>query len=196
MSTFGPDSAPLGDLARSAFHGPAITATLEVTPAGQYSFSAAAEDHGAVTLAAGGQLTLTSAVAKMSITAHVTLAPASTAGSLARVGGQAGDSLMLLDAPHWQAEFAGKPVRGIVGKWRSSLMLALQFWDVELTLSTDGTYHLELSRAEKGLFQVADGKWTATPNNGPPDTGSYRFEDRDTVTVVWRIGSITFQRAT
>ena len=96
---------------------------------------------------------------------------------------------------NWQAEFAGKPTRGIIGQWHTSMMLALQFWAGELTVATDGTYLLKLSRAEKGLFQIADGKWTATPNNGPPDTGSYRFDDRDTVTVVWRIGSITFQRA-
>jgi hypothetical protein len=102
---------------------------------------------------------------------------------------------MLLDVPNWQAEFAGKPTRGIVGQWRTSLMLVLQFWAGELTVTPDATYQLKLSRAEKGLFQVADGKWTATPSNGPPDTGSYRFEDRDTAIVVWRIGSITFQRA-
>ncbi len=61
-------------------------------------------------------------------------------------------------------------------------------------MAADGTYHhLKLSRSEKGLFQSEDGKWTATPNNGPPDSGSYRFEDRNTVTVVWRIGS-TFHR--
>jgi hypothetical protein len=73
-------------------------------------------------------------------------------------------------------------------------MLVLQIWAGDLTVAPDGTYQLKLARAEKGLFQIADGKWTATPSDGPPETGSYRFEGRDTVIVVRRIGSITFQR--
>jgi hypothetical protein len=194
LSTFGPESVPLGDILRTAFHGPKVTATLDVNDAGHYSYLASAEDHGTVSLAAGDNLTLTSAVGKKSVTAHVSVSPASRVGGLERIGGQPGDSLMLLDVPNWQAEFAGKPTGGIVGQWHTSLMLVLQIWAGDLTVAPDGTYQLKLARAEKGLFQIADGKWTATPSDGPPETGSYRFEDRDTVIVVRRIGSITFQR--
>jgi hypothetical protein len=162
---------PLGELIHAAFRGPDVTASLEVTDAGQYSYAAAVEDHGTISLGANGNVTFTSAISKISDTSHATLYP---------------PDKVVTDP---------KPTKGIVGQWHSpQIQLAYRMWDPELTIAAEGTYRYRLSHIETGILDVANGKWTATFGSGPPDIANYRFDGRDVVTVSWPIGSITFQR--
>jgi hypothetical protein len=188
---------PLGELIHAAFRGPDVTATLEVTAAGQYSYTAAVEDHGTVSFGANGNLTFTSAISHLSETRRATLyAPEKALTSPTNLGGQPGDSELVLEAPgRLGSVFVGKPTKGVVGQWHTSqIQLAYRMWDTELAIAAEGSYRYRLSRVETGILEAADGKWTATFGRGPPDVANYRFDDRDAVTVTWPIGSIAFQR--
>jgi hypothetical protein len=194
----GTSLLPLGQLIHAAFHGPDVTASLEVTDAAQYRYAAAVEDHGTVSLGANGNVTFTSAISKVSETYHVTLyTPDKVLTDPTNLGGQPGDSELILEAPGGLGSFfVGKPAKGIVGQWHTTqIQLAYRMWNTELTIAADGTYRYRLSRIETGILDVANGKWTATFGSGPPDIANYRFDGRDAVTVSWPTGSITFQRA-
>jgi hypothetical protein len=189
---------PLGELIHEAFRGPDVTASLEVTDAGQYTYAAAVEDHGTISLGANGNVTFTSAISKISDTSHASLYPPNkVVTDPTYLGGKPGDSELTLETPdRLGSSFVGKPTKGIVGQWHTpQIQLAYRMWDPELTIAAEGTYRYRLSRVETGILDAANGKWTATFGTGPPDIANYRFDGRDAVTVSWPIGSITFQRA-
>jgi hypothetical protein len=194
----GTSLLPLGDLIHAAFRGPDVSATLDVTAAGQYRYAAAVEDHGTLSLGANGNLTFTSAISKIADTRRAILyAPDKVLTDPSNLGGQPGDSELDLEAPnHLGSVFVGKPTKGIVGRWRTTqIQLAYRMWDTELTITAEGSYRYRLSRVEAGILEAANGKWTATFGSGPPDIANYRFDGPDAVTVNWPIGSIAFQRA-
>jgi TIR domain len=194
----GTSLLPLGELIHAAFRGPDVAATLEVTDAGQYRYSASVEDHGTVSFGANGNLTFTSAISKLADTRRATLyAPDKVLSDPANLGGQPGDSELVLErADRLGSVFVGKPTKGIVGQWHTTpIQIAYRMWNTELAIAADGTYRYRLSRLETGILEAADGKWTATFGREPPDIANYRFDGLDLVTVNWPIGSIAFQRA-
>ena len=185
----------IADLLSAAFSGPKVTANFEVSSVGQYSYGISAEDHGTIVITPKN-VTFTSQLNNKSVTGSYTLEAASVAGTLSWVGGQPGDSGLFLQGNAWQIDFAGKPTNGVIGQWHDkNAMIGYDTYALDLDIGVDSTYRLRVSRAETGLFEAKNGRWTRTPNAGPPVSGTYTFSSADLVTMVSSNSSIRWRRS-
>ena len=140
-------------------------------------------------------MTFTSSLTSKSVTGSYTVQPPPTAGTMSWVGGEPGDSGLFLQGNAWQVDFAGKPTNGIVGSWRDKNgMIGYDTYVIDLDINADNTYRLRLSRTEQGVFEADNGKWTRTPQVGPPSSGTYSFSGSGLVTVVSSNSSIQWKR--
>ena len=179
----------------AALSGPDVAASFEVSRVGQYTYSVSAEDHGSVAITAKN-VTFTSALNNKSVSGSYMLEPASTVGALSWVGGELGDSGLFLRGNSWQIDFAGKPTSGLIGQWHEkNALIGYDPYVIDLDIAADATYRLRVSRSETGLFEAENGKWTRTPNAGPPVSGSYTFAGANLVTVVSSNSSIRWKRS-
>ena len=65
---------------------------------------------------------------------------------------------------------------------------------VTLEISGNGHYRFRGELDENGMMTAADGKWTRTPQNGQPISGTYVFDGRDRVTAAAATGTTVWER--
>jgi hypothetical protein len=190
----------------AALHAGPAMGTFEVTPAGRYSYITSVEDQGGVSLE-GDRLTFTSdATRQSSSMAFYVVPPEQIAGLAIGLGGDAGDSGLVLNpsAPLIQITLPGKPeaaaqgpLAAVAGRWSSSSPSYGTGATITLALEIvpEGRYSFHAGSHESGLWQAENGKWTRTPQNRAPLRGTYEFEGSDRVRCVDGTGVTVWTRA-
>lgn len=193
--------------AKPALEGPNIQSTLEVTDLGQYHYVSTAEDTGTVAADGNDGLKFTSDITHVTTRVeYFLLEPQYAASMVQAYGGNSGDMGLTLNPPFpmVQATLVGMPLaRGfgggidrVAGTWRFRALgnPMLQGTQVTLEITGDGRYRFKGELDESGMMTAADGKWTRTPQNGQPITGTYVFDGRDKVTAAAANGTTVWER--
>jgi hypothetical protein len=193
--------------AKPALEGPNIQGTLEVTDLGQYHYRSTAEDTGTVVADGKDGLKFTSDISHVTTrVSYFLLEPQYASSMVQAYGGNAGDMGLTIDPPFpmVQATLVGMPLaRGfgagvdrVAGTWRFRAVgnPMLQGTQVTLEISGDGHYRFKGELDENGMMTAADGKWTRTPQNGQPISGTYVFDGRDRVTAAAATGTTVWER--
>jgi hypothetical protein len=193
--------------AKPAVEGPNVQSTLEVSELGQYRYLLNVEDTGTVVAQGSNALVFTSDINRVTTRMEYFLIEPQYAASMVQAyGGNSGDMGLVLDPPFpmVQATLVGMPhARGrgggidrVAGTWRFRALgnPMLQAVAVELEIKGDGTYRFNGALDESGMMTAADGKWTRTPQLGPPVSGTYVFDGGDRVTAAAANGTTVWER--
>jgi hypothetical protein len=194
--------------AKPALEGPNIQGTLEVSDLGQYRYVSIAEDTGTVVADGNNGLKFTSDITRVTTrVAYFLLEPQYASSMVQAYGGNPGDMGLTIDPPFpmVQATLVGMPLaRGfgagvdrVAGTWRFRALgnPMLQGTQVTLEIAGDGRYRFKGELEENGMMTAADGKWTRSPQNGQPISGTYVFESRDKITAAAANGTTVWERA-
>jgi hypothetical protein len=187
-----------GEVLFAAFTGPGKAAELEVDGAGRATYTMSGQDRGAVTNA-GTTLTFLSASSGKSSTVQVSVAgPSQGLGSPNGqffsdltwhfLSPQRSEMIWLGNIPGGAAQallrYATPDAPGQISMSR----------ELKIFGSNGNQYELSVRQVAKGEFRTQSDQWTLTPDGAPAAHGTFRFEDKDTVTASSDEGTITWKR--
>jgi hypothetical protein len=199
---------------QTAFPGLQPTGSLEIEPLGQYRWSSSVEDKGRIAAGDGARPSFP-LVGRYEFVSELTgkAIPVSTLYALENLdpayGGKPGAGGFVTDHPMIRCMLLGKAseepappaYQGIVGEWSCDAKTPGQGTTRNtVTIGVDGSYRILVTVEEIGLWEAQEGKWTRTPSGiqpnlaVPPLSGSYSFEDSDTLSYGSPSGTMILKR--